>query len=181
MMNSMMNAMVRGMSVQEREEMMLKMMPDMMKKADINSLMANMLEALSKMITLYGVYSLIKNIVNDDTLKEEFKNFHEGMIEKMPEMAPMMIPIMKEVMPKVMPNILPTMSGMALEMIGKGECLLADIADQNPEIKESMGKMMFAAAPIMAAKVIPQEKENQFVKNIEESISKRKELSSGSE
>ena len=91
MMNSMMNAMIRNMSVKEREEMMLQMMPEMMKKADINTLMGNMTREMSKIITLYGVYSLLANIVKDDELKDELGKIQTGMKEKMPEMMPMMM------------------------------------------------------------------------------------------
>ena len=47
----MMNAMIRGMTKEEREKMILQMMPEMMKKADINILMANMMGEMGKTIT----------------------------------------------------------------------------------------------------------------------------------
>lgn len=45
-----MDAMIRSMSVQEREEMMLLMKPEMMKKADMQIMMKNMMPMMSEMI-----------------------------------------------------------------------------------------------------------------------------------
>jgi hypothetical protein len=165
----MMNAMIRGMTTEEREKMMLQMMPEMMKKADINILMANMLEEMGKIITLYGVYSLIATNVKDPLLKEKFGDMLKSMKEKMPEMMQMMMPIMKELMPKIMSGMMPMMSGMVKEMTEMCECVMADMED-NPEMKKMMGEMMFAMCPEMAGIVIPEEKRPEFVKKMEKSI-----------
>ncbi len=169
MMNSMMNAMIRNMTNQEREKMMLQMMPEMMKKTDINILTANMLEGMGKIITLYGVYSLIATIVKDPLLKEKFSDMLKSMKNKMPEMMPMMMPIMKELMPKIMSGMMPMMSGMVKEMTKMCDCVMADMED-NPEMKKTMGEMMFAMCPEMAGKVIPEEKGTEFVKKMEKSV-----------
>ena len=170
MMNSMMNAMIRGMTIEEREKMMLQMMPEMMTKANINILMANMMREMGKTITLYGVYSLIAKIVTDPVLKEKFGNMLKSMKEKMPEMMPMMMPIMKEMMPKIMSGMMPMMSGMVKEMTEKDACIMADMVDDNPEMKKMMGEMMFAMCHEMAGKVIPEEKGKEFVKQMEKSV-----------
>jgi hypothetical protein len=170
MMNSMMNAMIRGMTKEEREKMMLQMMPEMMKKADINVLITNMMEEMGKMITLYSVYSLITKIVTDPSLKEKFGDMLKSMKEKMPEMMPVMMPIMDELMPKIMSGMMPMMSGMVKEMTEKIECMMIDMVDDDSEMKKMMGEMMFAMCPIMAGKVIPEEKGTEFVKQMEKSV-----------
>ena len=174
-MNSMMNAMIRSMTKEEREKMMLQMMPEMMKKADINVLMANMLEEMGKTITLYGVYSLITKIVTYPLLKEKFGDMLKSMKEKMPEMMPMMMPIMKELMPKIMSGMMPMMSGMVKEMSEMCDCVMTDMED-NPEMKKTMGEMMFAMCPEMAGKVISEEKGTEFVKKMEKSVLTDKEI-----
>jgi hypothetical protein len=169
MMNSMMNAMIRRMTKEERQKMMLQMMPEMMKKADINVLMTNMMEEMGKIITLYGVYSLIATIVKDPLLKERFGDMLKSMKNKMPEMMPMMMPIMKELMPKIISGMMPMMSGMVKEMTEMCECVMTDMED-NPEMKKTMGEMMFAMCPEMAGKVISEEKGTEFVKKMEKSV-----------
>ncbi len=169
MMKSMMNAMIRDMTKEEREKMMLQMMPGMMKKADINILTVNMLTEMGKIITLYGVYSLIATIVKDPLLKEKFGAMLKSMKNKMPEMMPMMMPIMKELMPKMMSGMMPMMSGMVKEMAEMCECVMTDMED-NPEMKKTMGEMMFAICPEMAGIVIPEEKGAEFVKKMEKSV-----------
>ncbi len=169
MINSMMNAMIRDMTIEEREKMMLQMMPEMMKKADINILTLNMLEEMGKIITLYGVYSLIATIVKDPLLKEKFGDLLKSMKNKMPEMMPMMMPMMKELMSKIMSRMMPMMSGMVKEMTEMCECVLADMED-NPEMKKTMGEMMFAMCPEMAGKAIPEEKGTEFIKKMEKSV-----------
>ncbi len=169
MMNSMMNAMIRDMTIEEREKMMLQMMPEMMKKADINILMANMLEEMGNIITLYGAYSLITSIVKDPLLKEKFGDMLKSMKATMPEMMSMMMPIMKELMPKIMSGMMPMMSGMVKEMTEMCDCVMTDMED-NPEMKQKMGEMMFAMCPEMAGKVIPEEKGTEFVKKMEKSV-----------
>ena len=169
MMNSMMNAMIRDMTKEEREKMMLQMMPGMMKKPDINILIANMLEEMGKIITLYGVYSLMATIIKDPLLKEKFGNMLKSMKNKMPEMMQMMMPIMKELMPKIMSGMMPMMSGMVKEMTEMCDCVMTDM-ENNPEMKKTMGEMMFAMCPEMAGKVIPSEKGAEFVKRMEKSV-----------
>lgn len=169
LMGNMMDSMINNMSPEEKEKMMLQMMPEMMKKADINILTANMLEEMGKIITLYGVYSLIATIVKDPLLKEKFGDMLKSMKNKMPEMMPMMMPMMKELMPKIMSGMMPMMSGMVKEMTEMCECVMADIED-NFEMKKTMGEMMFAMCPEMAGKVISEEKGTEFVKKMEKSV-----------
>jgi hypothetical protein len=169
MMNSMMNAMIRVMTKEERERMMLQMMPEMMKKTDLNILIANMLEDMGKIITLYGIYSLIATIVKDPLLQEKFGDILKSMKAKMPEIMTMMMPMMKELMPKIMSGMMPMMSGMVKEMTEICECVMTDIED-NPEMKKTMGEMMFAVCPDMAGKVITEENGIEFVKKMEKSV-----------
>ena len=168
-MDKMMDSMINKMSPEEKEKMMLKMMPEMMKKADINILTANILEEMGKIISLYGVYSLIATIVKDPLLKEKFGDMLKSMKNKMPEMMPMMMPMMKELMPKIMSGMIPMMSGMVKEMTEMCECVMADMED-NFEMKKTMGEMMFAMCPEMAGKVISEEKGTEFVKKMEKSV-----------
>ena len=70
MINKMMDAMIKTMLMQEREEMMQQMMPEMMKRVDVKIMVPNMLEMLVKKITPYGVYGLISRALKDKEQKE---------------------------------------------------------------------------------------------------------------
>jgi hypothetical protein len=65
--------------------------------------------------------------------------------------------------------MMPMMSGMAKEMTEMCECVMTDMED-NPEMKKTMGEMMFAMCPEMAGKVISEKKRKEFVKKIEKSV-----------
>jgi len=82
MMNMMMNTMVKNMTIEEKEEMMLKMMPVMMKQADLKIIMKNMLVEVSKIITLYGTVLLIKKAIEEFDLKNKLKDLPQIMQEK---------------------------------------------------------------------------------------------------
>jgi len=81
----------------------------------------------------------------------------------------MMMPIMKELMPKIMSGMMPMMSGMVKEMTEMCDCVMTDMED-NPEMKKTMGEMMFAMCPEMAGKVISEENGTEFVKKMEKSV-----------
>lgn len=169
MINSMMNTMIRNMTKEDREKMILQMMPGMMKKADINILMPNMLEEIGKIIKLYSVYNLIATAATDPLLKEKFGDMLKSMKDSMHKMMPMMMPMMKGLMPKMMSGMMPMMAGMAKEMSEMCECVMADM-EGNSEVKKTMGEMMFEICPDVAGKVIAEEKGIDFVKKMEKSV-----------
>jgi hypothetical protein len=170
MMNAMMQAMIRNMTPEEREAMMLEMMPEMMKKADLNTLLGNMTAKMGKIITLYGVYSLIRNLLSDPDLKAEIAAGLEQLHENMAEMMPMMVPVMQEIMPAVMAGMLPLMAGVMREMAAKQECLVADAVKDDPKLKTMMGEMFFNMAPHMAKAVIPNDKGQMFIDKVEVAV-----------
>lgn len=170
----MMNAMIRNMSVEEREEMMLQMMPEMMKRVDVKIMLPNTLKTLGKMISLYGVYELISKLLNEKELirklSDKLKELKEKMPDMMQKMMPMMKPFMKKFMPKMMGNMMPMMSGMMKEMNKDGDCMMIDMIDEKPEMKERMSEMMFENCPRMAGKVIPEEKGEEFIEKMKETV-----------
>ena len=175
MMNAMMHAMIRNMSVDERENMMLEMMPEMMKQAELKPLMRNSLEIMGSAMSLYTVYRFIETAAKDRELREIVAGGLKGMMSKMqqmmPEMMPMMMPVMKSVMPKMMSFMMPMMSGMMSDMARNEEdCIMLDMVDENPEMQEHMGGMMFDMCPKMAGKVMPKENSVEFVNRMEKAV-----------
>jgi predicted house-cleaning noncanonical NTP pyrophosphatase (MazG superfamily) len=178
MMNKMMNSMISQMSVKEREEMMLQMMPEMMKKADVKIMIPNMLATFGKIITLYGLYDVISKMLKDNELAQLLKAklivIKESMTSKMPDMMGMMLPLMQNIMPKMMGFMEPMMLSMRMEMKKTGRCIMTDMVEKNDKMKTHMGDMMFDMCPQMAGKVIPKEKGTEFIEKMTTAIIEEK-------
>ena len=65
LMDRMMDRMIKNMSVEEKEEMMLKMMPTMMEGIDINKMMPDMMTTMGRLITITGIVVFIGKALND--------------------------------------------------------------------------------------------------------------------
>lgn len=170
----MMKTMIKQMSVEEREEMMLQMMPEMMKKVDFKIMMPNMLETIGKMITLYSVYDAISRLFKDkeltELLKQKLNKLKDGLMSKMPDMMGMMIPLRQNFMPKMMGFMMPMMKGMRREMKKTGKCMMTDMVENDEDMKTHMGEMMFDMCPQMAGKIIPKEKGAEFIEKMTEAV-----------
>lgn len=165
LMDNMMGAMIRNMSVKEKEEMMLTMMPEMMKKVDPKIMMPNMLKEVGQMITIYGVYEFISKLLKEDELKKALGKKLGALKEKMPAMMSMMRPMIIDKMKGFMPKMMSTMKPMMEGMMKEG-CFMKEIVKDKPEMKQNMGNMMSKMCPDIAGEVIPDEKRKQFVKDI---------------
>jgi hypothetical protein len=105
-----MDRMIVNMSVEGKEEMMLKMMPAMMAGVGINKTVPGMLSAGGRLVTATGSVVLVSKALNDDELKEELGEALGSLREKMPamaEMMPIMAPMMREMMPIMMTEKMP--------------------------------------------------------------------------
>ena len=168
MMKKMMNAMIEGMPVEEREDLMLKMMPLMMKKVDPKICATNMAVTIGSQISLYALVDFIIKAVNDDVLKGELKDKFSGIKDKMPEMMSMMMPFMQKFMAGMMPKMMSFMMPMMMEMMsGKGMdgCSMKDKMLENPEMKEKMSMCMRNMCPSCTETMypaIPEEERKEF-------------------
>jgi hypothetical protein len=167
MMQWMMAKMIRSMSVEEKQAMMLRMMPEMMKEIDLNRLVLNMMQEVGQLLTLYSLYKFVTKAGQAPVLTQALSKAHESMMENMPQMAPMMMPIMQGVMSKMMPQMIPMMSGMLTEMDRKDRCIMIDALDHVPGMKSQMGEIMFTMAPRVAVEVIPKDKRKAFIGKLE--------------
>jgi hypothetical protein len=71
MIMALMDAMVKIISKEQREEMMVNMMPQMMDGMDMNELMPKMMEHMLKDVSVDDVIAFLKVLLNDqDKLKE---------------------------------------------------------------------------------------------------------------
>jgi len=76
-----MDRMIRNMSIQEKEEMILKMMPLMMKDVDMLKMMLGMMSSMGRYLNVTGIVTFIHQILKDDELK--------GQLEKLVDHLPL--------------------------------------------------------------------------------------------
>ena len=123
-MDRMMDRMIGNMSVQEKEEMMLKMMPLMMKDVDMLKMMPGMMSGMGRLLNVTGIVTFIRQVLKDYELKGQL----EKLVDHLPQlsrkmqsmMADMMPMMMKEQMPEVMvrdETVKKFISGMMMEIM----------------------------------------------------------------
>ena len=177
MMKGMMNAMVSNMSVEEREKMILTMMPEMMKRTEAKVLVPNMLRTFGDLVTFTKTYDFIVALTKSGQLKKAVGKQLSGLKEKIPAMMegmmPMMISIMPKVMPKMMSFMMPMMSAMMMDKDGNGGCMMAEMAEQDEEMRDTMSDMMLEHCPPMIGKIMPDEKAEEFMQRMSESLGKK--------
>jgi hypothetical protein len=160
MMDTMMNGMIKALPPDEREELMLKMMPEMMKGIDITRVMPEMLKEVGQQTTLFSIYVFLSKALKDEELKGILKEALMKMKDKMPEMMNMMRPLMQPLMEeKMMPTMMefmspmvPMMRDMMPEMLEKS---MVPKLKENPDIKENMLGMMQAMFSHCSENMVP--------------------------
>jgi hypothetical protein len=161
------------MSIEDREEMMMEMMPEMMKRADLEILTPNMLKQLGGMVSLTNVYDLVYKIVKDEELKNSLAGVLKKMKDKMPAMMSMMMPVMINFMPKMMSFMMPMMSEMM------SLCKSDSMMKKSPEMAETMAEGMQNMCPNCVEVVYPsisREERAPFALNMIQSISNQGSL-----
>ena len=172
MMDAMMNGMIKAFPTDEREELMLKMMPEMMKGIDIKRLMPDMLKEMGQLITLYSIYVFLSKATKDEELKKILKEVRNKMKEKMPEMMNMMKPLMQplieeKMMPAMMEFMSPMMPMMKDMMPAMMEKSMIPKLKEKPDMKENMLGMMqtmFSHCSVNMVPLIEKKQRIDFIK-----------------
>lgn len=186
LMDRMMNRMIVNMSVAEKENLMMEMMPAMMEGVDIKTVTPIMLKEVGSIITLSGIYNILHKALNDEELKREFGEIVDSLKEKLPEltemmqdMMPTMMSIMTEtgimdgmmgVMEKLMPVMMPMMREMMPIMMNER---MPKLMAQHKNVNELMPDMMIDIMPEcieMIAPEIEQEKRTAFLSRLAEKM-----------
>ena len=82
-MDRMMERMICSMSTQEKETFMLKMMPIMMKDVDLLKMMPGMMNSTGRLITVTGIVTFIRHLIDDEELRETISIY----AEKLPDLS----------------------------------------------------------------------------------------------
>lgn len=165
-----MSAMINSMSPEEKENMMLKMMPEMMKRTDITELVPNLLETTGKMVSLYDLYVFISKGVQDEELKKNLSEKFSDLGENMGDMMGMMMPLMMSFMHKMMPMMMKMMPQMM------EACASGGMANCSVEMQQSMAHCMQEMLPNCTKAVLPSlpsESRGEYVQELVEDVARQ--------
>lgn len=165
MMDKMMEGMVNRMSIEEKQEMMLKMMPMMMKDVNMAETMLKMVPVMLDEISLLDLLKVLKKLfpvllkgVNSVAeLMVKWDELIPAIMKKMPKMMNKMMPFMEIVMPAVMSRMMPVMmknEEHMKQMETMPEKMLGRML-QKEEMKDIMPKMMARMMPLCLKEVYP--------------------------
>jgi len=191
LMDRMMDRMIRNLSVQEKEEIMLKMMPLMMKDVDMLKMMPGMMSSMGRFLNITGIVTFIRQVLKDDELKGQLEKLVDHLpllSRKMQSMMADMRPAMNILMSgmidfmagKVMPVMMPMMSEMMPVMMKEK---MPEVMIRNETVKEFMSRMMMEVMPHCVQTLSPMmasEDQSVFLAHLTDSIA-RAEVSEPSE
>jgi hypothetical protein len=172
LMDRMMGRMIGNMSVQEKEEMMLKMMPLMMKDVDMLKMMPGMMSGMGWRLNVTDIVTFIRRVLKDDELKgqlEKIKDHLPQLSRKMQSMMADMRPAMSTLMSgmmdfmasKVMPVMMPMMSEIMPVMMKEK---MPEVMVRDETVKEFISEMMMEIMPHCVQTLSPMmESEDQSV------------------
>jgi hypothetical protein len=167
-MGNMMKTMINDMSLKEKEKMILVMMPEMMKKSDPHVMLPKMLEEVGSKASLYNVFCFISSFFKREKLKKTLGDRLNTITDENNDMIVLMRPMMIEMMKGMMPKMMKIMKPLIMEGMMK------KIVKEKPEMKTHMQEIMLKVCPDMAAEIIPNHKQKQFVEDIIENIELKK-------
>jgi hypothetical protein len=117
LMDKMMESFIGRMSLEKKQEMMLKMMPMMMKDVNMAETMLKMVPEMLDNISLLDIFNVLKKVFPHllkgiESVAELIARWDEllpKMMKKMPALMEKMMPIMEVVMPMMMDKMLAVM------------------------------------------------------------------------
>lgn len=186
LMDRMMDRMIVNLSVAQKEELMLQMMPAMMEGIEINRLVPGMLNEVGSAVNLSGTFNLLQTALNDEELRHEFGELAQAVKEKLPALTEAMrdvMPLMTSVMADtglmdgvmgLMENVMPLMMPMMREMmpIMMNE-RMPELMAQHDNVNELMPAMMVDILPQCVEMITPQieqEERTIFLSRLAEKI-----------
>lgn len=161
MMENTMGYVMGKMSLERKQDMMLKMMPMMMEDVNMAETMLKMMPQMLDHISLLDVLNLLKKLfphllegINTlSELAEKWGEIFPKLMEKIPELMEKAMPVMEVMMPLIMGKMLPLM--MTEENMDRMERIPARMAPKMMDT-ESLNKIM----PAMMVRIIPHCLEN---------------------
>lgn len=169
LMDRMMDRMIVNLSVSQKEELMLQMMPAMMEGVEISSLIPGMLKEVGSAVTLTGIYNLLQTSLKDDELRQELAALIEGLTARIPgltasmkDMMPLATSVMADtgildgmlrLMERAMPLMMPMMRELMPVMMNER---MPRLMAQHQNVNELMPAMMVDIMPECIEMISPQ-------------------------
>jgi hypothetical protein len=161
LMENTMGYMMGKMSLERKQDMMLKMMPMMMKDVNMAETMLKMMPQMLDHISLLDVFNLFKKLfphllkgINTlSELAEKWDEIFPKLMEKIPEHMEKAMPVMEVMMPLIMGKMMPLM--MTEENMDRMEQIPARMAPKMMA-NENLNKII----PEMMARILPHCLEN---------------------
>jgi hypothetical protein len=158
-----MKPMIGGMSIEKKQDMMLKMMPMMMEDVNMAETMVKMVPLMADQISLLDVFNVLKKLFplilkGVNSMAELMNRWDEilpKLVRKMPELMGKMMPMMELIMPRFMARVMPLM--LTDQNMDRMEDCAERMAPKMME-DENLRKIM----PEMMARIIPHCLENML-------------------
>ncbi len=168
LMDKMAKSMISKMSQEQREEMMLNMMPDMLDGINIVDMMSKMMPDMAKSITLLDLIRIIRQGIPQ--LLDTFKKLKDQMPAAM-EKAPLMMEMMIEIMPEIMSKMMPIMfEHMDLDkMAEKKDVMMRKMLEKEP-LDQLVPQMQSIMIPGCLRNILPKisvEKRQMFISEMQ--------------
>lgn len=186
LMDKMMDRMIKSMSSEQKEGMMLNMMPAMMQGIDINELVPDMAARMGRLITPTGAVVLAGKALGDDELRTEVGELLDDLKEHasdlsgaMRDVMPVMMSFMSatglmdgmmNTMGKLMPTMMPMMRAMVPAMMREK---MPAVMAKNDNVREMMPDMMMEVIPECIGTMLPtvaDEKRSAFLARLAEQM-----------
>ncbi len=164
LMDRMMKSMVGGMSIEKKQEMMLKMMPMMMEDVNMAETMVKMVPLMADQISLLDVFNVLKKLfplilkgVNSMAeLMIRWDEIFPKLVRKMPELMEKMMPVMELMMPKIMARVMPLMlTDQNMQRMEDCAERIAPKMMENEKLKEVMPEMIARIMPHWLENILP--------------------------
>ncbi len=161
LMENTMGFMMGKMSLERKQDMMLKMMPMMMKDVNMAETMLKMMPQMLDHISLLDIFNLIKKLFPHllegiktlSELAEKWDEIFPKLMEKIPEYMEKAMPVMEVIMPLIMGKMMPLM--MTEENMDRMEQIPARMAPKMMA-NENLNKII----PEMMSRIMPHVLEN---------------------
>ena len=161
LMENTMGYMMGKMSLERKQDMMLKMMPMMMKDVNMAETMLKMMPQMLDQISLLDIFNLLKKLfphllkgINTlSELAEKWDEIFPKLMEKIPEHMEKAMPVMEVMTPLIMGKLMPLM--MTEENMDRMEKIPARMAPKMMA-NENLNRII----PEMMARIIPHCLEN---------------------
>jgi hypothetical protein len=180
LMERMMKPVIGWMSIEEKQAMMLKMMPMMME--DVN-MADTMLKMVPEMLDHVSLLDLLK------VLKKLFPKFLQGvntvqellpkLAERLPALIERILPVIEALMPSIMVKLMPVM--MAKDTMKRMETLPERMLPkmlENDQLRQLMPEMMSRMMPHCLEQMLPampEEQKAEFVSTMQRILGNKEE------